>query len=166
MMCFSLHGVCRPLPYRLSDKQKIGLIEIIAGRLFQYKDRQRDFAPKFLFVYSSVQSAAADNQQHSLIQDSMAAIGSLVFCTDCGNLLPATQGSEKNSLQCECCDAWNKGLRRPHSSQTRYVQALTHWFARRHWLKSHRHAVQAVRLSVFPAAKIAVQRPSCREAQA
>ncbi|KAG8425126.1 DNA-directed RNA polymerase I core subunit rpa12 [Metarhizium acridum] len=38
----------------------------------------------------------------------MAAIGSLVFCTDCGNLLPATQGTEKNSLKCECCDAWNK----------------------------------------------------------
>ncbi|KAL3953480.1 hypothetical protein ACCO45_011436 [Purpureocillium lilacinum] len=38
----------------------------------------------------------------------MAAIGSLVFCTDCGNLLPATKGTEKNSLKCECCGAWNK----------------------------------------------------------
>ncbi|KAG6004666.1 hypothetical protein E4U54_000505 [Claviceps lovelessii] len=38
----------------------------------------------------------------------MAAIGSLVFCTDCGNLLPATRGTEKNSLKCECCGAWNK----------------------------------------------------------
>ncbi|UNI21559.1 DNA-directed RNA polymerase I core subunit rpa12 [Purpureocillium takamizusanense] len=38
----------------------------------------------------------------------MAAIGSLVFCTDCGNLLPATKGTEKNFLKCECCGAWNK----------------------------------------------------------
>ncbi|KAG5943185.1 hypothetical protein E4U59_000580 [Claviceps monticola] len=38
----------------------------------------------------------------------MASIGSLVFCTDCGNLLPATKGTEKNSLNCECCGAWNK----------------------------------------------------------
>lgn len=39
----------------------------------------------------------------------MAAIGSLVFCTDCGNLLPATKGTERNSLPCECCGAWNAG---------------------------------------------------------
>lgn len=38
----------------------------------------------------------------------MAAIGSLVFCTDCGNLLPATKGSEKSILLCECCGAENK----------------------------------------------------------
>jgi DNA-directed RNA polymerase I subunit RPA12 len=37
----------------------------------------------------------------------MSAIGSLVFCTDCGNLLPATKGTEKNKLQCECCGLWN-----------------------------------------------------------
>jgi len=47
----------------------------------------------------------------------MAAIGSLVFCTDCGNLLPATKGTEKNSLNCECCGAWNKGLRQAQESQ-------------------------------------------------
>ncbi|KFH44029.1 DNA-directed RNA polymerase I subunit-like protein [Hapsidospora chrysogenum ATCC 11550] len=35
----------------------------------------------------------------------MAAIGSLVFCTDCGNLLPSTKGSEKNVLTCEGCSA-------------------------------------------------------------
>lgn len=39
----------------------------------------------------------------------MAAIGSLVFCTDCGNLLPASKGSSKNILQCECCGAENQG---------------------------------------------------------
>lgn len=40
----------------------------------------------------------------------MAAIGSMVFCTDCGNLLPATKGTEQNVLSCECCSAENKGL--------------------------------------------------------
>lgn len=38
----------------------------------------------------------------------MSAIGSLVFCTDCGNLLPASKGSSKNILQCECCGAENQ----------------------------------------------------------
>ncbi|KAK0619826.1 hypothetical protein B0T14DRAFT_537468 [Immersiella caudata] len=37
----------------------------------------------------------------------MAAIGSLIFCTDCGNLLPASKGSEKNILRCGCCGAEN-----------------------------------------------------------
>jgi DNA-directed RNA polymerase I subunit RPA12 len=39
----------------------------------------------------------------------MAAIGSLVFCIDCGNLLPASKGTERNVLSCECCGAENKG---------------------------------------------------------
>ncbi|KAL7789082.1 hypothetical protein V8C37DRAFT_404171 [Trichoderma ceciliae] len=38
----------------------------------------------------------------------MAAIGSMVFCTDCGNLLPATKGTEQNVLSCEYCSAENK----------------------------------------------------------
>ncbi|KAL2208741.1 hypothetical protein CC79DRAFT_1366949 [Sarocladium strictum] len=38
----------------------------------------------------------------------MAAIGSLVFCIDCGNLLPASKGTERNVLSCECCGAENK----------------------------------------------------------
>ncbi|KAF4910262.1 DNA-directed RNA polymerase I subunit RPA12 [Colletotrichum viniferum] len=38
----------------------------------------------------------------------MSAIGTLVFCVDCGNLLPASMGSEKNKLICDCCGAENK----------------------------------------------------------
>ncbi|KAK1674202.1 transcription factor S-II [Colletotrichum godetiae] len=38
----------------------------------------------------------------------MSAIGTLVFCTDCGNLLPASMGTEKNTLTCDCCGADNK----------------------------------------------------------
>ncbi|KAG5751316.1 hypothetical protein H9Q70_006042 [Fusarium xylarioides] len=38
----------------------------------------------------------------------MAAIGTLVFCTDCGNLLPATKGTQRNVLHCECCGAENR----------------------------------------------------------
>ncbi|KAL6923718.1 hypothetical protein ACHAPO_008026 [Fusarium lateritium] len=38
----------------------------------------------------------------------MAAIGTLVFCTDCGNLLPATKGTQRNVLRCECCGAENR----------------------------------------------------------
>ncbi|OLN97639.1 DNA-directed RNA polymerase I subunit RPA12 [Colletotrichum chlorophyti] len=38
----------------------------------------------------------------------MSAIGTLVFCTDCGNLLPASMGTQKNILVCDCCGADNK----------------------------------------------------------
>ncbi|CAJ2501924.1 Uu.00g047770.m01.CDS01 [Anthostomella pinea] len=38
----------------------------------------------------------------------MAAIGSLVFCTGCGDLLPVSKGSVKNVLICDCCGATNK----------------------------------------------------------
>ncbi|KAF6830238.1 transcription factor S-II [Colletotrichum musicola] len=38
----------------------------------------------------------------------MSAIGTLVFCTDCGNLLPASMGTKKNVLVCDCCGAENK----------------------------------------------------------
>jgi hypothetical protein len=41
----------------------------------------------------------------------MAAIGSLVFCTDCGNLLE-TNTSRKTYLTCEVCGAQNKGEHR------------------------------------------------------
>ena len=38
----------------------------------------------------------------------MAAIGSLVFCTDCGNLLDETEGKEDATLKCDVCGALNK----------------------------------------------------------
>ena len=39
----------------------------------------------------------------------MASMGSLVFCTDCGNILPMSKGSDRNLLVCRCCGAENKG---------------------------------------------------------
>ncbi|KAI9903985.1 hypothetical protein N3K66_000514 [Trichothecium roseum] len=38
----------------------------------------------------------------------MSAIGTLVFCSDCGNLLPSTKGTERNVLRCEACGAENQ----------------------------------------------------------
>ena len=35
----------------------------------------------------------------------MAAIGSLVFCTDCGNLLDESEGKEDVLLKCDVCGA-------------------------------------------------------------
>ena len=48
----------------------------------------------------------ARDQTHTA---NMAAIGSLVFCTDCGNLLE-TNTSRKTFLTCEVCGAQNKGV--------------------------------------------------------
>jgi hypothetical protein len=39
----------------------------------------------------------------------MSAIGSLVFCTDCGNLLDSSSGNQNTILVCDCCGAENKG---------------------------------------------------------
>ena len=39
----------------------------------------------------------------------MSAIGSLVFCTDCGNLLDGSSGDKKAILTCEVCGTENKG---------------------------------------------------------
>jgi len=43
------------------------------------------------------------------ILHNMSAIGSLVFCTDCGNLLEPSKGIKDSVLKCECCGTENKG---------------------------------------------------------
>ena len=40
----------------------------------------------------------------------MSAIGSLVFCTDCGSLLDGSGGDEKAVLICDVCGASCKGM--------------------------------------------------------
>lgn len=40
----------------------------------------------------------------------MSAIGSLVFCTDCGNLLDTSTGNKQTILVCGCCGAENQGF--------------------------------------------------------
>jgi hypothetical protein len=50
------------------------------------------------------------------VPSNMSAIGSLVFCTDCGNLLDAGDGEENAILVCDVCGARCKGT--TASSQT------------------------------------------------
>ncbi|RMJ22203.1 hypothetical protein PHISP_06922 [Aspergillus sp. HF37] len=38
----------------------------------------------------------------------MSAIGSLIFCTDCGNLLQESTGNENATLLCDVCGTRNK----------------------------------------------------------
>ncbi|KKA26015.1 hypothetical protein TD95_003991 [Thielaviopsis punctulata] len=40
----------------------------------------------------------------------MAAIGSLVFCNMCGNLLPASKGTTKGILRCDACHSENRDV--------------------------------------------------------
>ena len=42
----------------------------------------------------------------------MSAIGSLVFCNDCGNLLDGSAGKQNVILTCAACGAQCKGMRR------------------------------------------------------
>lgn len=39
----------------------------------------------------------------------MSAIGSLIFCTDCGNLLRESTGNANAILHCDVCGTRNKG---------------------------------------------------------
>lgn len=38
------------------------------------------------------------------------AIGTLLFCRDCGNLLEPSSGDPNMILNCDCCGAANKGI--------------------------------------------------------
>jgi len=40
----------------------------------------------------------------------MSAIGSLIFCTDCGNLLDGSAGKKNVILTCAVCGASCKGM--------------------------------------------------------
>jgi DNA-directed RNA polymerase I subunit RPA12 len=39
----------------------------------------------------------------------MSVIGSLIFCTDCGNLLRESTGNADAILHCDVCGTRNKG---------------------------------------------------------
>ncbi|KAL1900322.1 DNA-directed RNA polymerase I core subunit rpa12 [Ceratocystis pirilliformis] len=40
----------------------------------------------------------------------MSTIGSLVFCTMCGSLLPASKGTVKGILRCDSCQSENRDM--------------------------------------------------------
>ncbi|KAI5294234.1 DNA-directed RNA polymerase I core subunit rpa12 [Ascosphaera acerosa] len=40
----------------------------------------------------------------------MSAIGSLIFCTSCGNLLPESSGDENAIIPCDVCGTQNKDI--------------------------------------------------------
>ena len=46
---------------------------------------------------------------HQRVGPSMAAIGSLLFCTACGNLLPSSTGQEDVLIPCDVCGNHNRG---------------------------------------------------------
>jgi DNA-directed RNA polymerase I subunit RPA12 len=59
----------------------------------------QNFLQFLLFDFAKVLS-------HVLLQI-MTAIGSLVFCTDCGSLLNETEGKANALLKCDICGAFN-----------------------------------------------------------
>ncbi|OAA56692.1 DNA-directed RNA polymerase 1 kda [Niveomyces insectorum RCEF 264] len=54
----------------------------------------------------------------------MASMGSLVFCTDCGNILPMSVGSSRNILTCRCCGAENKDTAASQTIKLSTVQTV------------------------------------------
>ena len=88
--------------------------------------------PLFAILVLSQKSFA---HEHTAI---MSAIGSLVFCTDCGNLLDATSGKQNAILVCQICGASCKGT----LADPKY---LRQWITRtsRYVFESSRHSFQA-----------------------
>lgn len=118
---------------------------------------------QLIFVSEFVPESFRTHRKKTLDQEhTMAAIGSLVFCTDCGNLLPSTKGTERNVLSCECCGAENRGLFAPAKQ---CPPSISNAHLCRYRLQVHCHANEAVRLPLLPEAEASVKRPSRRETQ-
>jgi RNA polymerases M/15 Kd subunit len=75
----------------------------------------------------------------------MTAIGSLVFCTDCGNLLDETEGEKNILLKCDVCGAVCKGTFFPYLVKS-FLFRLLLTNNRRQILQSYNHPVQTVRI--------------------
>lgn len=85
-------------------------VEELASNLGGRGDRScrtelRRRAMNFHLQASQIQTQDTHPQPH---QHNMTAIGSLVFCTDCGNLLESNTG-RKAYLTCDVCGTQNKG---------------------------------------------------------
>lgn len=76
----------------------------------------------------------------------MSAIGSLVFCTDCGNLLEPSKGIKDSILKCECCGTENKGLSTPSIP-------VVNSNSSRHCLENYHYDYQGFFLSLTPTTK-------------
>ncbi|KAH8596058.1 hypothetical protein B0O99DRAFT_651741 [Bisporella sp. PMI_857] len=86
----------------------------------------------------------------------MSAIGSLVFCTDCGNLLESSTGNKETILLCGCCGAENRDT----ASQTITTTSKPESFPSK--LRQQLSSIQTVRLSDLQTdATIAVSCPKC-----
>ena len=70
----------------------------------------------------------------------MAAIGSLVFCTDCGNLLEGSSGDERAILKCDVCGTENKGTM---ISRNMYMVTEISYWCYRYILKCYHNAIEA-----------------------
>ena len=71
----------------------------------------QDLKPHFEKSHVQLQTEVEPAYQSARDRPDMAAIGSLVFCTDCGNLLDSNTG-RKAYIQCDICGTSNKGKTR------------------------------------------------------
>ena len=99
--------------------------------------------PKQLITAFSLSAVGSRGQILSAI---MSAIGSLVFCTDCGNLLDASSGDENAILACEVCGTKNKGQpkRLQWNGEVESCSLCNH----RHIIQINHHQVQAHSLPI------------------
>ena len=77
-----------------------------AGDVFGFYSHRK--ATLILFGLRKKLQKTTEKQKSPFTQ--MAAIGSLVFCTACGNLLDGSSGDKKATLTCEICGIENQGI--------------------------------------------------------
>jgi len=79
----------------------------------------------------------------------MSAVGSLVFCSDCGNLLDSTSGNEK--LVCEQCGGVTRGRAALNSTWGRTLIMMYYFF--RYHNKGSYYQISAVSIPLCVATK-------------
>ncbi|KAN0096309.1 Transcription factor S-II (TFIIS) domain containing protein [Hyaloscypha variabilis] len=86
----------------------------------------------------------------------MSAIGSLVFCTDCGNLLEPSKGIKDSVLKCECCGTENR------DTASKAITTSTKASSFPSLLRQKRSAIQTIeRSDMKNEAVISVPCPEC-----
>lgn len=101
-----------PYPYFFFLVAVVSLIWILKIRTrtsHLYPLRRINYLPTLPPIAVRVYPELKTHDKPLFPQITMATIGSLVFCSDCGNLLPPSKGNVKNILHCDCCGADNKG---------------------------------------------------------
>lgn len=108
-------------------------------------------------IHSSLEQRTPFLQHYSSLifgeNCTMSVIGSLIFCTDCGNLLRESTGVADATLHCDICGTRNKGAQTRSPKKYIYITRITPGLTSnlplsRYYSPDYRFRIQAICLSV------------------